>query len=61
MANKLEIEIEQKRRLFMLLEIKAENPGIQINALNRLIIATEAEMEQENVAWVREKIAELHH
>ena len=60
MANNKEIQIEQKRRLFMLLELKSENPNIEIIGLNKMIIATEAEMEQEDVAFVKEKIAQLY-
>ncbi|MCL2387945.1 MAG: hypothetical protein FWC89_10425 [Defluviitaleaceae bacterium] len=55
----LEIQIEQKKRLFMLLKIKKSNEGYEVKALDDLILATEAEMQQEDVAWVEKKIDKL--
>jgi hypothetical protein len=57
MASQLEIQIEQKKRLYMLLSIKAENKGMEIVALDRKIAETRAEMQQEDVAWVEKEIA----
>ena len=62
MATNLEITVYQKNRLFMLLEIEKENKeqGVVVFGLRRRIIAAEAEMQQEDVAFVREKIAMLY-
>jgi hypothetical protein len=60
MANTMEIQIEQKRRLFLLLSIKAENMAIEVKGLDKKIIETKAEMQQEDVAWVEKSIAEFY-
>jgi isocitrate lyase len=54
----LEMQIEQRRRLIMLLRIKAGNNGVENKALDRMITDTKAEMQQEDVVWVETKIAE---
>jgi len=59
MATTLEIQIEQRRRLFGLLQLKAMNDGLEIKGLDNLIVATIAEMSQEDVSWVRENVAQL--
>ena len=59
MATILEIQIEQKKRLFNLLLLKKENEGIEIKKLSEMILATKAEMQQEDVAWVEKMIGEL--
>lgn len=59
MATSLEIQVEQRKRLFMLLELKKENIGNEINGLERKIIATKAEMQQEDVAWVEKMVDQL--
>jgi len=59
MASTLEIQIEQKKRLFQLLLLKKENADIEIKRLNELILATIAEMQQEDVAWVEKAIDSL--
>lgn len=59
MATNLEVQVEQRRRLFMLLELKKENEGVNINGLERKIIATKSEMQQEDVAWVEKMVDEL--
>ena len=59
MATNREILVEQRRRLFALLRIRKANPGMEIKELNNQINAVIAEMEQEDVAWVEKKIAEL--
>ena len=59
MANLAEIQISQKNKLFGLLKLKKRNEGIVINELDDMIIATKAEMTQEDVAWVEKMIKEL--
>jgi len=59
MATNLEVMVEQRKRLFMLLRIKAENQGLEIKELDNQITATKAEMQQEDVAWVEKSILEL--
>jgi hypothetical protein len=49
----------QKRNLFTLYRIKKSNPGAKIIELDEAITAAEAEMEQEDVALVKEKIGEI--
>jgi hypothetical protein len=59
MPTGVEVRKEQKERLMMLLQIKAELKGIENRALENYIIMTEAAMEKEDVSWVREKAALL--
>ena len=59
MATSLEIQVEQKKRLFQLLSLKKINANIVVKGLDELIIATKAEMQQEDVAWVEKMVAEL--
>ena len=59
MATNYEVIAEQRRRLFMLMRIRAANKGLEIKELNEQILTTESEMQQEDVAWVEKKIAEL--
>ena len=54
-----ELQKERRERLFLLLEIEKDNPGTTVVGLKRRIIETEATMNQEDVAWVRERIAQL--
>jgi hypothetical protein len=54
-----ELQKERRERLFLLLEIEKNNPGATVIGLKRRIIEAEATMNQEDVAWVREKIAQL--
>jgi len=58
MATNLEVQVEQKRRLYMLLTLKRENEGIRIKKIDDFIKATKAEMQQEDVAWVEKIVAE---
>jgi len=58
MASILEIQVEQKKRLYQLLKLKKDNEGYDIKGLNELIKATRAEMQQEDVAWVEKIVAE---
>ena len=59
MASNIEIRIEQRKRLYQLLKIKKVNPNQNINEIDSMINAAEAEMEEEDVAWVEKKIAQL--
>ncbi|MCL2054841.1 MAG: hypothetical protein FWG90_10480 [Oscillospiraceae bacterium] len=58
MATTLEIQVEQKKRLYMLLTLKKDNEGQNIRGLKEKIRATKAEMQQEDVAWVEKIVAE---
>ena len=57
MATNTEIQVEQKKRLFILLKIKVRNEGLEIKELDDQIIATKAEMQQEDVAWVEKMVS----
>ena len=59
MPSNRELQVEQRRRLFMLLKLQKINGAGKIIGLNDMIVATEAEMEEEDVAWVEKKIAQL--
>jgi len=52
----MDLRVAQKRQLYTLLMLKADNPGTKITGLDRAVNALEAEMEQEDVALVKEKI-----
>ena len=56
MPNTLEIRVEHKRNLSMLLRIKKANLGSEVKELQKEIIAQVQIMEQEDVAYV-EKLA----
>jgi hypothetical protein len=58
MATNVEVQVEQKKRLYQLLTLKKDNEGLNIKGLNELIKATKAEMQQEDVAWVEKMVAE---
>ena len=55
----MDLRVSQKRNLFKLYKIRKRNKGITVIGLEKEIVETEAEMEQEDVALVREKINEL--
>ena len=59
MATNNELKVEQRRRLFALLEVKDANKGFENKILDRLIVSTRAEMEEEDVAYVEKLIKEL--
>ena len=59
MATNLEILREQRKYLFSLMLIKKANEPLEVKELERLIIAAEAEMQQEDVAYIRQQIARL--
>ncbi|MCL1925310.1 MAG: hypothetical protein FWF50_06990 [Defluviitaleaceae bacterium] len=54
-----EIRVDQKRRLFQALQIQKENEGNEKAALKKIILSLEAEMNEEDIAYVEKKIAEL--
>ena len=58
MATNLEVQINLKNKLFMLLTLKKDNPELDIVGLDRYIDATMAEMTQEDVAWVEKIVNE---
>jgi len=58
MATNLEVQVEQRRRLYQLLKLKKDNPGMEIKGLDEFIKQTRAEMQQEDVAWVEKMVAE---
>ena len=55
MATLREIQVEQRRQLVRLLRVYQQNPHPVIG-LDIAIDDLEAEMDQEEVAWVRRKI-----
>jgi len=55
----LEVRIAQKNKLYTLYRLKKRNEGIVVKGLDSDINETEAVMEQEDVALVKEKITEL--
>jgi len=57
--SNMDLRVSQKRQLYKLYKIKKLNEGINVIGLEKEINETEAEMEQEDVALVREKINEL--
>jgi len=62
MAMGMEIKTVQKTALFDLLKLKFDNDNSRVSledGLKELIIKMEATMEQEDVAYVEKKIAEL--
>jgi|GEM_PF-404040 len=61
MASEPELRTSQKTTLFDLLDLKAENDkaGIKVIGPGKLIAKMEAVMEEEDVAYVEKKIAEL--
>ena len=59
MATNLEVLKEQRRHLFALMLIRTANESLEIKKLDELIIAAEAEMQQEDVAYIRQQIARL--
>ncbi|MDR2532285.1 MAG: hypothetical protein LBC82_05520 [Oscillospiraceae bacterium] len=59
MASSIEIQVEQKKRLFQLLKLEKDNAGYEVKGLSEAIIATKAEMQQEDVAYVEKMVAQL--
>ena len=56
MPTNLELRAIQKRTLHSLLRIKHEAKGISLNELDSFISSTIAEMEAEDVAYVKQVI-----
>jgi len=59
MATNLEVQVDQKKRLYMLLRLKKVYGANSAKEHEEMIISTKAEMQQEDVAWVEKNIAEL--
>ena len=57
--SNMDLRVSQKEKLFILHKIKKLNQGIKVAGLDNEIIQAEAAMEQEDVALVREKVAEF--
>ena len=57
--SNMDLRVAQKSKLFTLYRLKKLNKGLIIKGLDGDIIETEAVMEQEDVALVKEKINEL--
>jgi hypothetical protein len=57
--SNMELRVAQKDKLFTLYRLKKLNKGVTVKGLDGDIIETEAVMEQEDVALVKEKISEL--
>jgi len=55
----MDLRVSQKRQLYTLYKLKKQNAGTDIIGLDEEINQAEAEMEQEDVALVKEKISEL--
>ncbi|MCL2356167.1 MAG: hypothetical protein FWC70_03255 [Defluviitaleaceae bacterium] len=59
MATNTELKIILNKKLYDLKKLKKRNPDKEIAELEDMILETEAIMEQEDVAWVDKKIAQL--
>ena len=61
MPTNLELRVAQKDKLFTLHKIKRlnERAGVAVIGLDNEIVEAEAVMEQEDVALVKDKVAEL--
>ena len=59
MPTNQELQVEQKKRLFQFLKLEKENKGTDVKGLDELIIATKAEMQQEDVAYVEKMVSQL--
>jgi hypothetical protein len=55
----MDLRVSQKDKLYTLYYLRKKNENVEINELDRCINETEAKMEQEDVALVKEKISEL--
>ena len=60
MASNLEIRTGQRDKLYVLLKLRAVNKNIEVKELNEAINAAEATMDEEDVAWVEKKIAQMY-
>jgi len=59
MSSNLEIQKEQRRKLYELLTLEKDYAGDLATGLKKLINASIAEMEAEDVAYVEKIISEL--
>ena len=59
MPSTIKIRVEQKRKLFQLKPVMKMGDSKDNNWLHNLIVSIEAEMEEEDVAWVEKKLNEL--
>lgn len=59
LATNTELKIILNKKLYDLKKLKKRNPDKEIAELEDMILETEAIMEQEDVAWVDKKIAQL--
>jgi len=57
--TELEVRREQKRMLYTLKKLERDNKEVKINGLREAIIAQETEMDQEDIAFVEKKVADL--
>ncbi|MCL2853880.1 MAG: hypothetical protein FWE20_12805 [Defluviitaleaceae bacterium] len=60
MATNLELRSSQKRTLYKLLKLKAVNKAYTVIDLDDVINELEAEMEPEDVAYVKQTISQLY-
>ena len=58
MPSVVELRSQQKRTLYALKELERDNADFEIKGLKQKIKAFEAEMEQEDVAYVEKKLRE---
>jgi len=49
---------ERKKQLFVLMELKTQNKGIEIKGLDNRIIDAKVVLRQEDVAWIEKLIRE---
>ena len=61
MATNTEIQVEQRRQLYVLLLIKKENDkaGVKVLGLERAIIAAKTVMNEADVAYVEKMVASI--
>ena len=59
MATNVGLKFVLNSKLYDLKKIKKRNPGVEIAELDDTILATEAVMDEEDIALVEKKIAQL--
>jgi len=55
----VDLRVAQKNKLFALYRIKIRNGNTVIIGLDDEILETEAEMEKEDVSYIKEKVSEI--
>jgi hypothetical protein len=55
----VDLRVAQKNKLFALYRIKNRNKGMEVKGLDDEILETEAEMEKEDVAYIKEKASQI--